>query len=100
MQVRILVRQPLPFDLGPDHEGVHGSPYPLLFTPRPPSSLATPSTLVAPVEAAGAVGRPSNAAVEGGGVGVDSTICWMSEAPITAIKSSSYNSSGQVLISF
>ena len=34
VEVGVLVRQPLALHLGPDHEGVHGSPDPLLL-PRP-----------------------------------------------------------------
>ena len=31
MEVGVLVGEPLPLHLGPDHEGVHGSPDPLLL---------------------------------------------------------------------
>ena len=31
MEVWVLIRQPLPLDLGPDHEGVHRASNPLLF---------------------------------------------------------------------
>ena len=31
VEVGILVREPLPLDLGPDHEGVHRPPDPLLL---------------------------------------------------------------------
>ena len=44
MEIRILVRQPLPLHLGPDHEGVHGPPDPLLL-PGPLVPAQDPHTV-------------------------------------------------------